>query len=504
MSSKWQQQPNRHYCALCNVWMANDRISIATHENGRKHKEAVEKDLQSRRADKLEEERRKKDMEDSLRAIEAAAGKKLEEDLGGGAFAGYSYSHAGGVAAVHVGLAAGATASYPPSATAQAQAQPIAGPGSIHRKQQPDASAKKEMSSWNERKNKRKQAAAADGRGGEGTNDGDHADGGAAAAAKRQKVRKLAADEGHYTLGEGDDKRTYLEGKVYAPILEEEMPVQIWIGDDDAPTSSMEQEMKRDDRQHLWKMGLVVKVRKLQKKQPTAKGGFIEEGAESHLRGNDNYEEEIAVDVAYLRNSNDEDETIEKAVQPHRLRLLLGSDEMIPGTIEEARLDLMGGEEIIETHADDGTAGGAGAAAPIIDENTGLATWSTTTVRKVSANREAKEERARIRAKRREEAERARQQERDLNERKMEEAKVANADDSALGSYDVWTGGKAGYKGVDIMKNDKIEVSDTAKSLAKGKGTVAFKKVGSGSLMFKAKAKKKKNRRVTSADDDDD
>ena len=500
MSSKWQQKPNRHYCALCNVWMANDRISIATHENGRKHKEAVEKDLQSRRADKLEEERRRKDMESSLRAIEAAAGKKLEEDLGGGAFAGYSYSHAGGVAAV----AAGATGSYPPSNTAQAQAQPTAGPGSIQTKQQPDASAKKEMSSWNERKNKRK-AAATDRRGGEFTNDGDDADGGASAlaASKRRKMRKLAADEGHYTLGEAGDKGTYLEGKVYAPILEEEMPVQIWIGDDDAPTSSMDQEMKRDDRQHLWKMGLVLRVRRLKKKQPSTKGGFIEEGAESYLKGNDN-EEEIAVDVAYLRNSNDEDETIEKAVQPHRLRLLLGSDEMIPGTIEEARLDLMGGEEIIETHADDGMAGGAGAAAPTIDENTGLATWSTTTVRKVSANREAKEERARIRAKRREEAERARQQERDLNERKMEEAKVANADDSALGSYDVWTGGKAGYKGVDIMKNDKVEVSDTAKSLAKGKGTVAFKKVGSGSSMFKGKAKKKKNRRVTSADDDDD
>ena len=54
------------------------------------------------------------------------------------------------------------------------------------------------------------------------------------------------------------------------------------------------------------------------------------------------------------------------------------------------------------------------------------------------------------------------------------------------------------------MKNDKVEVSDTVKSLAKGKGTVTFKKIGSGSSMFKGKAKKKKNRRVTSADDDDD
>lgn len=491
-SSKWQQQPNRHYCALCNAWMANDRISIATHENGRKHKEAVEKDLQSRRADKLEEERRQRDMADSLRAIEAAAGKKLEEDLGGGAFAGYSY--AGGAATT------GTTGGYLPVPSHSGIAQAHSAAGVVQTKQ-PDAAALRlflrsfqlDISFL----------AAADRKGGD-----DDAGGGAAAAAKRRKVRKLAPDEGHYTLGDGDDKQTYLEGKVYAPILEEEMPIQIWIGDH-GDQANLEQEMRRDDRQHLWKMGLVLRVRKIQKKEqkkkPTAQSGFVEEGAEAFPNGGDD-EEKIAVDVAYLRNANDEDETIEKAVEPHRLRLLLGCDEMIPGTIEEARLDLMGGEEIIiEAHTDEGTGGtGTGAAAPTIDENTGLATWSTTTVRKVSANREAKEERARVRAKRREEAERARQQERDLNERKMEEAKVANADDSALGSYDVWTGGKAGYKGVDIMKNDKVDVAVTAKSLSKGKGSVAFKKVGSGSSMFKGKAKKKKNRRVTSADDDDE
>ena len=498
MSSKpkWQQQPNRHYCALRNVWMANDRISIATHENGRKHKEAVEKDLQSRRADKLEEERLRKDMEDSLRAIEAAACKKLEADLEGGAFMGYSYMYAGG-APGSAQATASAVPGYQHSSLAQASAQPEITTGAVQTKQS-DITAKKEMTSWNERKNKRKVVG---GRGGEDSNEGDDADGAAAAATKRRKIRKLAADEGHYTHGKGDEKRTYLEGKIYAPILEEEMPVQIWIGDCDMPTSTMDQEMRRDDRQHLWKMGLVTRVRKVQKKE-SAKSGFIEEGAEARATsdGGGGDEEEIRVDVAYLRNSNDEDETIEKAVRPHRLRLLLGCDEMIPGTIEEARLDLMGGEEIIETHSNEGT---AGATAPTINENTGLATWSTTTVRKVSANREAKDERARIRAKRKEEAERARQQERDLNERKMEEAKVANADDSALGSYDVWRGGKAGYKGVDIMKNDKVEVADTAKSLSKGKGTVAFKKAAASSSMFKGKAKKKKNRRVTSADDDD-
>jgi hypothetical protein len=60
----------------------------------------------------------------------------------------------------------------------------------------------------------------------------------------------------------------------------------------------------------------------------------------------------------------------------------------------------------------------------------------------------------------------------------MEEAKYENAHDSALGAYDVWnttSGGKSTYKGVDITKEDGVEVMDTAKSLAKG-GSVGFKK----------------------------
>jgi hypothetical protein len=48
------------------------------------------------------------------------------------------------------------------------------------------------------------------------------------------------------------------------------------------------------------------------------------------------------------------------------------------------------------------------------------------------------------------------------------------------------------YKGVDITKETKVEVADTAKSLSKGLGTVAFKK----------KSLKKKSARITSTDDD--
>ena len=86
----------------------------------------------------------------------------------------------------------------------------------------------------------------------------------------------------------------------------------------------------------------------------------------------------------------------------------------------------------------------------------------------------------------------------EIQARKMEEAKYANAHDSALGAYDVWsspasaTEGKTRvYKGVDITKEMKVKIADMAKGLSKWLGSVAFKK----------KSSKKKNVRITLADD---
>ncbi len=60
--------------------------------------------------------------------------------------------------------------------------------------------------------------------------------------------------------------------------------------------------------------------------------------------------------------------------------------------------------------------------------------------------------------------------ERGIQARKMEEAKYANAHDSALGAYDDWSsstsnadGKTRAYKGVDITKETKVEIADTAK-----------------------------------------
>jgi len=168
---------------------------------------------------------------------------------------------------------------------------------------------------------------------------------------------------------------------------------------------------------------------------------------------------------------------------------------LIPSTLEEAHLALLGGEQTIQL--DDNNTGGT--AKHEVDENTGLSTWSTTAIRKVSSHYEQNQERKRKREHEKELAEYKEKKEKEIQARKMEEAKYANAHDSALGAYDVWSssatsaveGRSAAYKGVDIHKETKVEVADTAKSLSKGMGNVAFKK----------KKVKKKSIRRTSADD---
>ena len=79
----------------------------------------------------------------------------------------------------------------------------------------------------------------------------------------------------------------------------------------------------------------------------------------------------------------------------------------------------------------------------------------------------------------------------------MEEQKVDNSEDSALGAYNAGSSGNSGYKGIFINTESKLSVADTAKSLSKGRGVVEFKK----NSLFKV-AKKHQNRRTTSAEDD--
>ena len=491
-AQRQRQQPwrsaGRHHCAICNAWMGSDRQSILLHENGRGHREATERAAEARREEKREAERREGSMRDTMGRIEEEARRAMAMD----AEAGKLY---GGRASVPFLCPPAPPVPAPvppppppPKPKAAGTARPPPGEGGG------GGGGGGDRSSWQDRRAKRLR-----------TDDGDAAaaDAAPAGSARFGRHRLPPPGEGHYTLeGGGGAGGIYLEARVYWLLLEAEVPVQIWTGDGGRLP---------DRRGADWKTGIVVRVRRGAElrpsppSRPSGRGGFIDvgiSGGESDLSSS-----EVAVDVAYLRppgqEGDDDQEVVERSVALDRLRLLLGSDPMLPGTVEEARLELLGGEELVEVGADGG-AGTSGTGAEI-DENTGLPKFQAVSVRRVTANRAVREERSREALRRKEDEGRAAERRREAEGRRMEEAKVADADDSALGSYDVWNGGRAGYRGVDILSVEaKMDVADTARSLAGEGGQTGAKKAGASSMFKKKKKKagKKQNRRVTSADDD--
>ena len=385
---QWQDRTNndRHYCPLCNAWMASDRQSISLHENGKKHREAVEKDLTRRRDEKKRKEKEERDLESVFRAVNAAA-------------------YGGGVAAVP---SSGVTS----SGFVQQPVQQLPKPKAA-KPVKPKAVTSSEI----------KPAPAP-------------------SSIKSIPISTVPdKDTGHYEL----EGIIYLEGSTYASCLEDNIPVQLWTGNPNATDVEL-----RDLRNfNYWKTALLVRVIRT---QTTNKGS-----------------ETITCHVSHLNNSQDE-EVLEKNVSPRRIRLVLGSDPSLPSTLEEARLALTGGEQTVMVSNDDDKE-------PEIDENTGFSTWSTTTVTKISTHYyEAHQEKKRKLRQEKETKERNEKKEHEIAGRKMEEAKYENAHDSALGAYDVFQKGGGNYKGVDITKDGKVEVGDTAKSLSKGLGNVGFKK----------------------------
>lgn len=406
--------------------MGGDRQSIMLHENGKKHIEKAKQQLDQKRDEKLQQEQAAKLLEKSLAQVNAAAAKAHALDP--------TFAVMESSSAIEI--------------PAPQQPQPqISSPSSA--KKPPSSSNKKqdekERQAWESRKKKR---VAEKQKNNEEQDD---------EPTKKKRKKHLKPNEGHYSHDGGET--IYLEGPSFCELLEEDMPIQIWTGSGFASQG----EKKLAEKEQYWRNGLVLAVRR-SSKDPTG----------------------LVLDVAYLMQPTDEEETLEKSVSPSRIRIILGSDESIPDTLEEARLTVMG-EEV--THVEQETQ---------VDENTGLSSWGTVSIRKTTARSELKEERERIRQRKRQEAQKAEEERKAVEARRMEEAKVENADDSALGAYDVWNAGKSGYKGIDINQEAKLDVQDTAKSLAKGKGAVGFKKKGSAT--FK-KAKKKQNRRTTSADD---
>lgn len=413
--------------------MGGDRQSVLIHENGKKHKENLEKNLQQKRQAKHEEELAQKLLQSTLQKIHQAANESYMHDS-----VVYGDTYTAAIAQPPSSFAAFASAAAVPL---QPDPKPIEGPPIKD-------SAKQEKKDWESRKKKREESKS---RGKSGDDEEPE-------ESSKKVKRTIAPDEGHYQLGD----HIYLEGSTFYGILEEDMPVQIWTG----PVLASLAERRLPERDHQWVNGLVVA-----------------------LRNSKANEWGVVVDAAYLQSTLDEEETLETSIPPHRIRIRLGADESIPKTIEEARLLAMGGEEVEveQNHGGD------------VDEATGLSSWNTVSIRRTTVHQELKEERARLRQQRKDAILKEEQLKKEVEARKMEEAKVENADDSALGAYDVWSSGKAGYKGVDISKEAQLDIHDTAKSLSKGMGQVEFKKP-----TFSNKGKKAANRRKTTADEDDD
>ena len=420
-SNRQRREPwrntERHYCAVCNVWMGSDRQSIMLHENGKKHKQNVEKSLERKRIDKAEEEKNQKFIQASLKKMEEVALQShVKQD-------GLLSSSALG------------SAFTAPLAHRQRQSTVVPKPQVASIPKVPPTNSKNEKREWENRKKKRLGASLP---GDEGKT--------------TPKRRKIGPGEGHYE----SEGKVYLEGPTFFEILEEDMKIQIWTG----PVLSSLEEKRLVERGVYWKNALVAAVRK--------------------------NAEKCKVHVAYLKSPSDTEETLEKNVTIDRIRIELGADKSIPDTLEEARLLAMGGEliEVSDNKAQQSQ----------MDESTGLSGWSTVTIKRTTVRQELKEERDRLREKRKQANLERESKKKEAEARRMEEAKVANADDSALGAYDVW--GTGGYKGVDISTTDVTHsVVDTAKSLATGKASVAFKKK-------KKKPVSSRNRRTTSADDD--
>ena len=481
----WRNR-ERHYCEVCNVWMGSDRQSILLHENGKKHKENVQKAMQKQRQDRLDQEKQTKKVQSSLQAMEVAALQSHVQDIGLFPLQQQQQQHDSNQCMVVVPMqpqpmvnSSGVSASDLGSSRNQPLNQET-----VSKKRQ----LKQEKQVWESRKKKRSEEQSQD-------RDLDET----TTSASLQRTATIGENEGFYTLGNvkikssGDSNvqqnqttTTYLEGVVFGDLLEEDMPIQIWSGSN----AANEVEQRLVQYHHLWLDGIVAAVRKRHNNSNTS--SFLAP-------------DRLLVDVAYLRQLNDEDETLEKSVPLHRIRIVLGADEKIPSTLEEARIMAMGGEEIVNVanmkkkpsdEEGNNNNNDDDKATSELQESTGFSTWSTVSVKRTTVQQELREEREQLRKARKEAAIAAEKEAKKASLRRLEEAKTMNADDSALGAYDVWSRGtKEGYKGVHIHHEAKLEVHELGKKLATNGVNVGFKKP-----MF-ANKKKKQNRRTTSVDD---
>ncbi|KAA0162669.1 hypothetical protein FNF31_03197 [Cafeteria roenbergensis] len=76
MSGYWVSQ-EKHWCEHCRTWTQGDAISIRIHENGKKHKENVQRFLAEQERDKVKKSMQEDKTAALLRSVEAAAGAAM-------------------------------------------------------------------------------------------------------------------------------------------------------------------------------------------------------------------------------------------------------------------------------------------------------------------------------------------------------------------------------------------------------------------------------------------
>jgi hypothetical protein len=447
--------------------MGSDRQSILLHESGRKHKEALEQQLLDKRQSKASQASSALALEASLQQMEAAARSSLTSDL--------RYFAQPWCQQQQQQIAAFVPTSQVPSYQAagpvvEAVLSQHSATTDVSQSHHPpsNGNSKLEKKEWEKRKQHRidEKAKTFDPAVGE-HNDNIDDEAAAFTRGNNNKKRKIIPlDEGHYTINE----TTYLEGPVFGDLIEEEMPVELWRGAEAATAA----EQRLPYSAAHWTAALVVVVRK-------------KSSEDADYNSDKNRQQQLLLDVAYLKSAEAVDETVEQNVPLNRIRIVLGSDEKVPESLEEALIMAMGGEEEQVKPTD----------LQQVDDITGLGGWSTVSVKRTTVRQELKEERVRLREARRAAALETERQKKEAEVRRMEESVVANAEDSALGAYDVWNRSGEGYKGVDIHGEGLVEVHELGKKLVRGASTtVGFKRkhvVGK---------KSSRNRRTTSADDD--
>jgi len=76
----WKSQ-GRKYCEFCDCWFADNKVSTSFHENGKRHKEAVEKKVKEIQKKGSEREKKERDEKKFLEMMEKGAAAAIEKDI---------------------------------------------------------------------------------------------------------------------------------------------------------------------------------------------------------------------------------------------------------------------------------------------------------------------------------------------------------------------------------------------------------------------------------------